>query len=91
MYRLEEGLPLRTNGNAFNQREELRRLARDIADLKQRITHQVRLIQELAWEAQDAATPKEVLCEMQDTLKDWCAHRDLILKLQASEGDRPVW
>jgi chromosome condensin MukBEF ATPase and DNA-binding subunit MukB len=86
MLRLEEGPlghTLRANGTAFNQQEELRRLTHDIADLKRRISDQITLIQELAWEAQDTVSVKEALNEMQETLRDWYAHRDLHLNLPA--------
>jgi hypothetical protein len=88
MLKLDEdllGQTLRTNGAGFNQQEELRRLAHDIADLKQRISDQITLIQELAWEAQDTVPAKEALREMQETLRDWYAHRDLLVKLLAAE------
>jgi chromosome condensin MukBEF ATPase and DNA-binding subunit MukB len=84
MLKLEDDLlghTLRANGTAFNQQEELRRLTDDIADLKRRISDQITLIQDLAWEAQDTAPLKEALNEMQETLRDWYAHRDLLLKL----------
>ena len=84
MLKLEEDLlghTLRANGTAFNQQEELRRLTHDIADLKRRISDKITFIQELAWEAQDTAPLKEALDEMQETLRDWYAHRDLLLKL----------
>jgi hypothetical protein len=88
MLKLEEdllGQTLRANGSAFNQQEDLTRLTGDITDLKQRISDQITLIQELAWEAQDTASAKEALHEMQESLRDWYAHRDLLVKLQASE------
>jgi hypothetical protein len=88
MLKLEEdllGQTLTANGSLLNQREELSRLTVDIDDLKQRISDQITLIQELAWEAQDTASAKEALHEMQESLRDWYAHRDLLVKLQASE------
>ena len=88
MLKLEEGLfgqILRANGSALNQQEDLRRLTGDIADLKQRILDQITLIQELAWEAQDTASAKDALPEIQETLSDWYAHRDLLVQLQAVE------
>ena len=88
MLKLEEdllGQTLRENGSLLNQREELSRLTVDIADLKQRISDQITLIQELAWEAQATASAKEALHAMQETLRDWYAHRDLLVKLQAVE------
>lgn len=88
MLKLEEvllGQTLRADGSALNQQEELSRLAVDIADLKQRISNQITLIQEQAWEAQDSASAKEALHEMQATLRDWYAYRDLLVKLQAAE------
>ncbi len=88
MLKLEEdllGQTLRVNGAAFNQHEELRRLTHDIADLKRRISDQITLIQELAWEAQDTTSVKASLREMQETLRDWYAHRDLLVKLLAAE------
>jgi hypothetical protein len=90
MLKLEDlnGQTLRANGSAFNQHEELSRLTVDIADLKQRISDQITLIQEQAWEAQDTASAKEALHEMQETLRDWYAHRDLLVKLQ--DADRNV-
>ena len=88
MLKLEEdllGQTLRANGSAFNQQEDLTRLTGDITDLKQRISDQITLIQELAWEAQDTASAKEALHEMQESLRDWYAHRDLLVKLQTAE------
>lgn len=84
MLKLEEdllGQAHRADGSALNQQEELSRLAVDIADLKQRISDQITLIQEQAWEAQDTASAKEALYEMQATLRDWYAYRDLLVKL----------
>jgi hypothetical protein len=86
MLKLEEGLfgqILRANGSALNQQEDLRRLTGDIADLKQRILDQITLIQELAWEAQDTASAKDALHEIQETLRDWYAHFDLLVQLPA--------
>jgi CHASE3 domain sensor protein len=88
MLKLEEdllGQTLTANGSLLNQREELSRLTVDIDDLKQRISDQITLIQEQAWEAQETASAKEGLHEMQETLRDWYAHRDLLVKLQAVE------
>jgi hypothetical protein len=88
MLKLEEDLSgqlLRTNGTTFNQQEEIRRLTADIAELKHDITQRIVLIQELTWDAQDTASAKEALRQMQDTLRDWCAHADLMLKLKSSE------
>jgi hypothetical protein len=84
MLKLEDlnGQTLRPNGTALNQHEELSRLTVDINALKQRISDQITLIQELAWEAQDTASANEALHEMQETLRDWYAHRDLLVKLQ---------
>jgi hypothetical protein len=76
---------LKANGSSFNQHEELTRLTGDIADLKHEVTQQIVLIQELTWDAQDTASAKEALRQMQDTLRDWCAHADLMLKLKSSE------
>jgi hypothetical protein len=88
MLKLEEGLSgqtVRANGSAFKQQENLTRLTGDITDLKQRIANQITFIQELAWEAQDTASAKEALYAMQETLRDWYAHRDLLVKLQAAQ------
>jgi hypothetical protein len=88
MLKLEEdllGQTLTANGSLLNPREELSRLTVDIDDLKQRISDQITLIQELAWEAQESASAKEALHAMQETLRDWYAHRDLLVKLQAVE------
>jgi hypothetical protein len=88
MLKLEEdllGQTLTANGSLLNQREELSRLTVDIADLKQRISDQITLIQELAWEARETASAKEALHAMQETLRDWYAHRDLLVKFQAAE------
>ena len=89
MLKLEEdllGQTLRANGSALNQQEDLTTLTGDITDLKQRISDQITLIQELAWEAQETGAAKEALHEMQETLRDWYAHRDLLVKLQAAEA-----
>jgi CHASE3 domain sensor protein len=88
MLKLEEdlsGQTHRTNASVLNQQEELERLTNDISDLKQRISDQIALIQERTWEAQDTASAKEALHEMQATLLDWYAHRNLLVKLQAAE------
>jgi formate-dependent nitrite reductase cytochrome c552 subunit len=88
MLKLEEGLSgqtLRANSSAFTQQQELTRLTGDITDLKQRISDQITLIQELTWEAQETASAKKALHEMQEILRDWYAHRDLLIKLQAVE------
>ncbi|MBQ0820057.1 hypothetical protein KBI52_07495 [Microvirga sp. HBU67558] len=88
MLKLEQGLSGQTreaNGPALHQREELARLTDDINDLKQRISDQIALIQDLAWEAQGTASAKAELHEMQETLRDWYAHRDLLVKLQTLE------
>ncbi len=79
------GQVLRASASAFRQHDDLRRLTGDIADLKQRISDQITLIQELAWEVHDTASVKEALREMQETLRDWCAHRDLLIKLQTAK------
>ncbi len=84
MLKLQEdllGQPVRTNGSALSPSEGLSRLTHDIADLKLRISDQIALIQELAWEAQDTASTKAALSEMQETLRDWAAHRHLLTKL----------
>jgi len=73
--------PKRANGTASRQHEELRGLTHDTADLKRRISDQITFIQELAWEAQDTAPLKESLNELHGTLRDWYAHRDLLLRL----------
>ena len=88
MLKLEDGLsdhPLRANGSAPDPQEELRRLTDDINELKQRISDQITLIQELAWETQATTRAKAALHEMQDTLRDWYAHRDLLVKFQAAD------
>jgi len=88
MLKLEEGLSgqaLGTNGSAPHLRDELGRLTKDINDLKRRISDQVTLIQELAWEAQTTTGAKAELLGMQETLADWCAHRDLLVKFQTAE------
>jgi len=88
MLKLEEGLPgqtLRVNGSALDLQDELGRLTNDINDLKRRISDQVTLIQDLAWEAQATACAKAELHGMQETLGDWRAHRDLLVKLQTAE------
>jgi hypothetical protein len=88
MLKLEEdllGQTLRANGSRLNQHEDLSRLAVDIADLKRRISDQITLIQELTWEAQQTASAKEALHAMQETLRDWYAHRDLLVKLHAAQ------
>ena len=73
-----------TTTHAANQHEDLESLCFDISDLKRRIVKQIILAQELSWEAQDTTSAKEALRTLQETLEGWCAHRDLILKLQAS-------
>ncbi|WP_262031487.1 hypothetical protein [Microvirga sp. Mcv34] len=88
MLKLEDGLPgqaLRANGSLLDLQDELGRLTKDINDLKRRISDQVTLIQELTWEAHPAGDAKAALREMQETLGDWFAHRDLLMKLQAAE------
>ena len=92
MLKLNENLTgqvLRTSAPAFSQHDDLRRLAGDIADLKRHISDQITLIQELTWEVHGTALAKEALREMQETLRDWCAHRDLLMKLQAAKP-KPV-
>ena len=79
------GHALRINDAAFKQHEDLRRPRGDIIDLKQRISGQARLVQELACKAQDTASAEKVLHQMQEALRDWCAHRELIIKLQAAQ------
>jgi hypothetical protein len=61
------------------------RLIHEIADLKQRISEQITLIQELAWEAQDPASAKKVLQGIKETLMDGYAHHDLLLKVRTTE------
>ena len=88
MFKLEESIsgPLsRRNDSVFHRQVELARLNDDIASLKQRITHQVTLVHELTWEAQDASLAKMTLNEMQETIRDWHAHRDLLVKLLRGE------
>ncbi|MBA1156550.1 hypothetical protein [Microvirga mediterraneensis] len=88
MLKLEEGLPgqsLRTNGSSIELPDELGRLTKDINDLKRRISDQITLIQELTWEAEAADAAKAALQEMRETLGDWYAHRNLLMKLQAAE------
>ncbi len=84
MLKLEDGLPGQSV-SSLHQTDELGRLTNDINNLKQRISDQVALIQELAWEAQPTASAKAALHELQETLRDWCAHRDLLVKFQAAE------
>lgn len=86
MLKLQENLlgqALRGSDSAFDRHEDLRGLSSDIATLKKRIADQITLIQELAWEAQDTASAKTALQEMQETLRSWRAHRDLLIKLQS--------
>jgi hypothetical protein len=86
MLKLNENLMgqvLREGASAFSRHDDRRRLTGDIAHLKQRICDQVTLVQELAWEAHDAASAKEALHEMRETLRDWRAHRDLLIEMQA--------
>ncbi|WP_040638761.1 hypothetical protein [Microvirga lotononidis] len=88
MLKLEEGLAghsLRAKGFSLDLQDELGRLTKDINDLKRRIFDQVALIQELAWEAKPTGDAKAALHEMQATLGDWRAHRDLLVKLQTAE------
>ena len=84
MLKLEDGLSSQSV-SALRPPEELEGLTSDINDLKQQISDQISLIQELTWEAQPTAGAKAALHEMQETLRDWYAHRDLLVKLQAPE------
>ena len=84
MLKLDDGLPGQSV-SSLHQPDELGRLTNDINDLKQRISDQISLIQELAWEARPIASAKAALYEMQETLRDWSAHRDLLVKFQAAE------
>jgi len=88
MLKLQEerfGQTFRANDSAFDQHDGLTKLTSDITGLKQRIADQITLIQDLAWEAQDTAPAKAALHEMQEILRSWCAHRDLLVKLQSTE------
>ena len=70
----------------FDKREELSRLNGDIASLKQRITSQISLIQEMAPEDKDSVSAKKTLDEMQETIRDWYAYRDLLAKLSSARS-----
>jgi hypothetical protein len=63
----------------------------DIKNLSTRISNQLVLIQERAWEGQDTGEAKETLRILQEALKDWCASHDLSLKLHPSEQLAQVW
>jgi hypothetical protein len=69
----------------MNHQENIAMLKLDIRDLKQRISNQIVLIQELSWDGHDTAKAKETLRILQDALKDWDAYRNFSLKLQPSE------
>ncbi|MGO4527180.1 hypothetical protein AB4097_20270 [Microvirga sp. 2MCAF35] len=88
MLKLEEGRSGQTlgaNGSSLDLQDDLGSLTKDINDLKRRISAQVTLVQELAWEAQATESAKAELHRMQETLRDWCAHQDLLVKLQATQ------
>jgi hypothetical protein len=89
MFRLNDGISgplLGSDDIQFETRDELARLNADIASLKQRIANQISHIQELTWEAQDAASAKKTLDEMRQTIRTWYAQRDLLNKLLRVES-----
>lgn len=61
--------------------EELARLDADIANAERRVAEQRMLIKKLVRNGVDATMSQKLLQSMQDTLKDWYAHRTLIRKL----------
>jgi hypothetical protein len=84
MFKLNESIVSHVLGQddtQFDRREELSRLNGDIASLKQRITNQISLFQEMTCETEDSVSAKKTLDEMQETIRDWYAYRDLLAKI----------
>jgi septal ring factor EnvC (AmiA/AmiB activator) len=89
MFRLNEGIAgpvLGSDDIQSETSEELSRLNADMASLKRQIANQISHIQELTWEAQDAAAAKKTLDQMRETIRTWHAQRDLLSKLLRVES-----
>ncbi|WP_336492356.1 hypothetical protein [Methylobacterium nigriterrae] len=52
----------------------------DIADGERRITEQIDRIEELRADGRDTARSEELLATFKDTLAEWYAHREQILR-----------
>jgi hypothetical protein len=61
------------------ERWALRKADRDIADGEQRISRQIRLIDELDRDGHDTVAAKDLLATMRTTLEEWRHHRALIV------------
>ena len=62
------------------EREHLAKAERDIAEGERRITKQALLIEKLREDGHDVTEAEKLLQTLQDTLTEWEAHRDEILR-----------
>ena len=62
------------------EREHLAKAERDIAEGERRITKQTLLIEKLREDGHDVAEAEKLLQTLQETLTEWEAHRDEILR-----------
>ena len=62
------------------EREHLGRAERDIAEGERRVTRQMLLIERLRQEGHDTAEAEKLLLTLRETLAEWQAHRDEILR-----------
>jgi len=77
------------------ERKHLAKAERDIADGERRITRQMLLIEKMRQEGHDTNEADRLLLTLEDTLAEWRAHRDEILRnlerhntLRSSQGRR---
>jgi len=62
------------------EREHLAKAERDIAEGERRITKQTLLIEKLREDGHDVTEAEKLLQTLQETLTEWEAHRDEILR-----------
>jgi hypothetical protein len=62
------------------EREHLAKAERDIAEGERRITRQMLLIERMGREGHDTAEAEKLLLTLRETLAEWRAHREEILR-----------
>jgi hypothetical protein len=62
------------------EREHLAKAERDIAEGERRITRQMLLIERMGREGHDTAEAEKLLLTLRETLAEWQAHREEILR-----------
>ena len=62
------------------EREHLAKAERDIAEGERRVTRQMLLIEKMRQDGHNTAEAEKLLLALEDTLAEWQAHREEILR-----------